>query len=186
MPRQRLVGDLVVAGSADGYVYALRATDGALAWKFLAARALSYSSYDGSISSRWPVGSSVLHYKGSIYAIAGHHSSLEDGFWVWRLNPVTGAIEGRTNMMTTPDDYRKFNETNYGKTRRLRGLLIGTGDTVVHRGDAIDLGLSQDKWVSRQDVAEDLGIPFHKQQQPTVYARQLLLSCQRNELWSWI
>ena len=174
-----VVGDLVVTGSYDGWVYALRAEDGRLAWRFLAARANSFATEDSSLASRWPVGASVLLYKGSLYAIAGRHSSVDDGMWVWRLDPATGEPRGHTRIHTDPEAYGPHNETNFGGNRRSRDLLLGAGDQVMHRREAIDLALTAGVWVTERAVADDLGVPFVEPARPVVQARQHLLNTRR-------
>ncbi|MCK4277319.1 MAG: PQQ-binding-like beta-propeller repeat protein, partial [Phycisphaerae bacterium] len=61
----------VLFGSADGWVYCLRASDGALAWRFCAAptdqRLMSFEQ----LESVWPVHGSVLVDKGVAYFTAG-------------------------------------------------------------------------------------------------------------------
>ena len=57
------VNGLVVFGSADGYVYALRADDGSLAWRFRAAPVDQRMMAWEQIESAWPVHGSVLVVK---------------------------------------------------------------------------------------------------------------------------
>lgn len=82
----------VLFGSADGYVYSLRASDGALAWKFLAApadrRLISYEQ----IESVWPVHGSVLVKNDVLYCVAGRSMFIDGGMRLWRLNPLTGDV----------------------------------------------------------------------------------------------
>ena len=81
---------LVLFGSADGYVYALRATDGALAWRFRAApmdrRMVAYDQ----VESAWRVHGSVLVVDGVLYCTAGRNMYLDGGIRFLRLDPVTG------------------------------------------------------------------------------------------------
>ena len=53
-------GSLVLFGSADGWVYCLRAADGAEAWRFLAAPYDRRIAAFGQVESAWPVHGSVL------------------------------------------------------------------------------------------------------------------------------
>jgi outer membrane protein assembly factor BamB len=80
----------VLFGSADGWVYCLRASDGALAWRFRAAPAeLRLMSYE-QIESVWPVSGSVLIQNGVAYALAGRSMFLDGGMRLLRLDPLTG------------------------------------------------------------------------------------------------
>jgi len=77
-------------GSADGYVYCLRASDGTLAWRFRAApydqRLMSY----GQLESVWPVHGSVLIRNDVAYIVAGRSMFLDGGLTLYRLDPRTG------------------------------------------------------------------------------------------------
>lgn len=83
---------LAIFGSADGCVYCLRASDGALVWRFRAApydqRLISY----GRVESVWPVHGSVLVHKGQVYCMAGRSTFLDGGLRFCRLDAVTGAL----------------------------------------------------------------------------------------------
>ncbi|MCU0913844.1 MAG: PQQ-binding-like beta-propeller repeat protein [Planctomycetes bacterium] len=80
----------VLFGSADGWVYCLRATDGVLAWRFRAAPAdLRMMAYE-QIESVWPVHGSVLVRDGVLYCVAGRSMFLDGGLRLLRLDPATG------------------------------------------------------------------------------------------------
>jgi len=87
---------LALFGSADGYVYALGAADGRLAWRFRAApvdrRIVAY----GQVESIWPVHGSVLVHDGVLYCTAGRSIFLDGGIRLLRLDPVTGRKLGET------------------------------------------------------------------------------------------
>ncbi len=87
-----LCGDMVLFGSADGRVYCLRKSDGALAWRFLAAphdrRIVSF----GQVESAWPVHGSVLVRGGIAYVAAGRSTYLDGGIRFYGLDPATGRI----------------------------------------------------------------------------------------------
>lgn len=81
---------LAIFGSADGSVYALRARDGRLVWRFRAAPSdLMMGSY-GQPESAWPVHGSVLVEDGVVYFAAGRSSFLDNGIYVYGLDAVTG------------------------------------------------------------------------------------------------
>lgn len=104
----------VFFGSADGYVYCLRATDGALIWRFLAAPTdLRLTSY-GQLESVWPVSGSVLVVSNEVYCVSGRHMYLDGGCHFLALNPTNGVklvervmnnlIPGTTNLLTTLEE----------------------------------------------------------------------------------
>ncbi len=80
----------VLFGSSDGWVYCLRASDGALAWRFrVAPHDLRLMSYE-QLESVWPVSGSVLIQDGVAYALAGRSMFLDGGMRLLRLDPLTG------------------------------------------------------------------------------------------------
>jgi len=80
----------VLCGCADGYVYCLRAADGQLMWRFLAApqdqRMVAYER----VESVWPVSGSVLVQDGILYCVAGRSMFLDGGLSLLRLDAKTG------------------------------------------------------------------------------------------------
>jgi len=89
---------MALFGSADGYVYCVRAADGKLAWRFRAApqdrRIVSY----GQLESVWPVHGSVLVLGDIVYFAAGRSSYLDGGMYLYRLSPRTGKEASSTNI----------------------------------------------------------------------------------------
>ena len=83
---------LVLFGSADGNVTCLRADDGALVWRFLAAPSdLRIGCFD-QIESVWPVHGSVLVRDGVAYVTAGRSTYLDGGIRLYGLDPRTGEL----------------------------------------------------------------------------------------------
>jgi outer membrane protein assembly factor BamB len=87
-----VVGGLCLFGCHDGFVYGLRAADGALAWRFNAAPEHRRIVSGEQVESPWPVFGAVLVYEGTAYATAGHYSALEGGLHFWGLDPAGGAV----------------------------------------------------------------------------------------------
>jgi outer membrane protein assembly factor BamB len=86
----------VVFGSADGWVYCLRASDGALAWRFRAAPFDQRIVSIGQVESAWPVPGSVLVQDGVAQCIAGRSSYLDGGIRLCRLDAATGRLLSET------------------------------------------------------------------------------------------
>ena len=83
---------LALFGSADGYIYCLRISDGAQVWRFLAApHKLNAVAFD-QLESVWPVHGSVLVKNGVAYAAAGRCSYLDGGIMLYGLEPATGKV----------------------------------------------------------------------------------------------
>jgi len=80
----------VLFGSADGWVYCLRAADGVLVWRFRAAPAdLRMMAYE-QVESVWPVHGSVLVRDDILHCVAGRSMFLDGGLRLLRLDPATG------------------------------------------------------------------------------------------------
>jgi len=87
---------LCLFGCRDGYVYCLRASDGALVWRFLAApEDRQIIAYD-QLESAWPVHGNILIEDGSAYFVAGRCSYLGKGLVMYRLDPSTGKVENKS------------------------------------------------------------------------------------------
>ena len=90
---------LVLLGAADGYVYALRADDGALAWRFRAAPVDQRMMVGERLESAWPVHGSVLVREEAdgqaiVYCTAGRSIFLDGGIRFVRLEASTGKLIG--------------------------------------------------------------------------------------------
>ena len=69
----------VLFGSADGWVYCLRAADGQLAWRFRAAPSDERMTAFEQVESVWPVPGNVLVQDGVAYCVAGRSMFLDGG-----------------------------------------------------------------------------------------------------------
>ncbi|MBT3201836.1 MAG: PQQ-binding-like beta-propeller repeat protein [Phycisphaerales bacterium] len=83
---------MAIFGSADGWVYCLRLSDGALVWKFLAARADVKAVAMEQVESLWPVHGSVMILNDIAYFGAGRSTWIDSGIDMYGLDPVTGKI----------------------------------------------------------------------------------------------
>ncbi len=80
----------VFFGGKDGWVYCLRANDGALVWRFQAApNARKHGAFE-QIESVWPVHGSVLVENGVVSLVAGRSVFLDGGLRFLRLDATTG------------------------------------------------------------------------------------------------
>ncbi|MBI4658653.1 MAG: PQQ-binding-like beta-propeller repeat protein [Verrucomicrobia bacterium] len=80
----------VVFGCADGWVYCLRASDGALIWRFQAALGDRRLMAHEQLESVWPVHGSVLVENGVASLVAGRSVFLDGGMRFFRLEVATG------------------------------------------------------------------------------------------------
>ncbi len=84
-------------GSRDGWVYCLRATDGALLWRFKALPDRLICAYE-HLESVWPVSGSILLHQDVAYFVAGRNSFLDGGLFLFGLDPKTGRVVHRRNL----------------------------------------------------------------------------------------
>jgi len=95
-PKGGTTNSLCLFGSADGWVYCLRASDGVLAWRFRAAPTDQRLMAFEQLESVWPVPGSVLVQDGVAYCVAGRSMFLDGGLRLWRLDPETGDVLSET------------------------------------------------------------------------------------------
>lgn len=105
----------VLFGCADGWIYCLRASDGALAWRFRGAPRGRRIVACGQLESAWPVHGSVLVHGGVVYFAVGRSSYLEGGIHLCRLDERTGQLLSETTI----DD--RDPETGYQRKGVVRG-----------------------------------------------------------------
>ena len=85
-------GGLALFGSADGWLYCLRAADGELAWRLRAAPEDRRIVVRGQLESLWPVHGSVLLQNGTALFAAGRHSEVDGGILLYAAEPATGKV----------------------------------------------------------------------------------------------
>ena len=104
--------DLVLFGSDDGFVYALRATDGKLLWKRRGGPAEEWLLARGEMISRWPIRTGVLVEAGIAYFGAGifPHEDVylyavrpRDGSLIWQRDNISESDAGRNDL--SPQGY---------------------------------------------------------------------------------
>ncbi len=132
----------VLFGSADGWVYCLRAADGALAWRFRAApvdrRLVAYEQ----LESAWPVSGSVLVEKGVLYCVAGRSAFLDGGLRLLRLDPSSGRKLSETVLDDRdPETGKNLQVHVQGQDMpvALPDVLSSDGQSIYMRAQAFDL-----------------------------------------------
>ncbi|MCH7990144.1 MAG: PQQ-binding-like beta-propeller repeat protein, partial [Planctomycetes bacterium] len=132
---------MALFGSADGWVYALRAVDGELVWRFRAAPDEKLTFVNGQLESVWPVHGSLIVQQDKLIVPAGRSSYLDDGIHVYRLDVLSGKMLSDT-VMYSPDP-KTGKQPADKDTRDMRGLLsdilVAEGDNVYMRHVKLDL-----------------------------------------------
>ncbi len=82
---------MLLFGSRDGWLHCVRASDGALSWRFRDLPDRLICAFD-RLESAWPVHGSVLVTNGTAYFCAGRSSYLDGGLFVYGLDPASGRL----------------------------------------------------------------------------------------------
>ena len=129
-----LYKDMVLFGSADGWVYCLRANDGQLAWRLRIAPDNRLISSFGQLESAWPVHGSVLVQNDKLYAAAGRVSYLDGGIYLYQVNPYQGTILSQKQIHhidpATNTQTGKEVRGSFDMEGTLCDLLVGDGESV--------------------------------------------------------
>jgi outer membrane protein assembly factor BamB len=119
---------LVLFGSADGYVYALRAGDGTLVWRFRAAPLDRRMMAWEQLESSWPVHGSVLVHNDVLYCTAGRNMYIDGGIRFLRLDPVTGRLLSETVMDDKDPETREDMHLAYLKKTQGNNMPVAHTD----------------------------------------------------------
>jgi len=91
-----------VFGGRDGWVYCLRAADGALVWKYMVAPSHRSIVAFGQLESSWPIYGAVPVVGGTVVAAAGHTPLADGGISVVGLDLTTGAVKWQSSISHLP------------------------------------------------------------------------------------
>jgi len=140
---------LVLFGSADGYVYCLRASDGQLVWRFRAARDDRRIVAYGQLESVWPVHGSVLIQEGIVYFAAGRSSFLDGGIYLYGLDLKTGIkLSARCINSRNPETGEEPQKgiQDFNMPGALPDILSSNGKSIYMRHTRFDLeGVRQEE-----------------------------------------
>ena len=123
----------VYFGSADGYVYCLRASDGAVAWRFLAATADRRTVSFEQVESVWPVHGSVLIRDDALYFVAGRSMFLDGGLRFWKLEPKSGDVLSENKL----GEIEKETGKNIQEFVSWLNMPVGLPDVLSSDGDYV-------------------------------------------------
>jgi len=149
---------MVLFGCRDGSVYCLRATDGALVWRFRAApdgrRVVSFEQ----VESVWPVQGSVLVQGGVVYFAAGRSSFLDGGILVYALDAKTGKVLHHHRLEGPWPDVTKDVGRPFAMEGALPDLLVSDGVDLYMQRIKFDAKLNRLETPRESDLGElDMG-----------------------------
>ncbi len=103
-------GDLVLFGSDDGKVNCLRLHSGQVVWSFLCAPKHLMNVAHDRLASVWPVHGSVLVLDGVAYCAAGRSTWVDDGIYLYALDPETGGVLHTYHFKSTTPEFEQNKE----------------------------------------------------------------------------
>jgi len=125
---------LVLLGSADGWAYCLRADDGTLVWRFLAAPYDRRIASCDQVESAWPVHGSVLVRDGIAYVAAGRSTYLDGGIRLYGLDPATGKVLHQGTLSGPfPDGKAVPRDVAFFVRGANSDVLVSEGDAIYMR-----------------------------------------------------
>ena len=150
-------------GSADGWVYCLRASDGVVAWRFRAApKDLRLTAFE-QLESVWPVHGNVLIRDDVLYCVAGRSMFLDGGMRMLRLDPKTGKKLSET-ILDDRDPETGRNLQVYVKGLNmpvaLPDILSSDGQYVYMRSQRFDMQ-GKRRQIAPRDASEQTGEGAH-------------------------
>ena len=123
----------VLFGSADGWVYCLRASDGELAWRFRGApidrRLMAFEQ----LESVWPIHGSVLTLPDEVWFTAGRSNFLDGGLRLIRLNSKTGELISETAI----DHLDPESGANLQERLKILNMPVGLTDILSSDGSSV-------------------------------------------------
>jgi hypothetical protein len=124
-----------IFGSMDGWVYALRASDGALAWRYRAAPVDRRHMALEQLESVWPVHGSALVEKDAVHVVAGRSAFMDGGLRYVRLDAKTGRKLGETVL----DDKDPESGGNLQERVKILQMPVGLADILSSDGKQVFL-----------------------------------------------
>jgi len=130
---------MVLFGSRDGCVYCLRASDGALVWRFRPVAEDRRLMAQEQIESVWPVHGSILIRDGEAWFVAGRSEFLDGGLHIFRLKPETGEVLSHATFDGKAPDGRVLTGAEEKRLVGLPDVLSASEDRIFMRAGVIRL-----------------------------------------------
>jgi outer membrane protein assembly factor BamB len=141
---------MVVFGSADGWVYCVRAADGRLVWRFGAAPQERFIGAFGQLESAWPVHGSVLIQDDIAYFAAGRSSHLDGGIYLYGVEALSGELRCRTKLQGPHYDVGNISQNYQLPMGALPDILQGDSRLIYMRNLTFNRKLEEQDLPPRQ------------------------------------
>lgn len=138
---------LCLFGTRTGWVYALRMSDGALAWRRRLAPAERRLVQFGQPESPWPVPGSVLVSEGTAFAAAGIHPLADGGLRAFAFDPTTGDLKWTRTLTDMEYEKRGGLHMRAGLEQDYFDLLVKDGARVALSRWSLDPATGQDEFL---------------------------------------
>jgi outer membrane protein assembly factor BamB len=157
-----IYGDLALFGCTDGWVYCLRASDGALVWKLLASPGERLLTAFEQVESVWPVHGSILIHNDIAHFMVGRSIFLDGGLRLLRVNPVSGEILSESPLTDEDPAGRKIQDyiNILNMPVGLPDILSTDGKHIFMRSQIFDMNGERPR-IDRVDVKEQIGDDAH-------------------------
>ena len=137
----------VYFGCRDGWLYCLRATDGALVWRRRIAPAERRIIAFGRLESPVPVYGTVVVLNNAVYCSAGRTSELDGGIQVCAVDAASGKLLWRSSVpRSVMTGKQKLDRRRLAEQGALGDLLRSDGQYVYMRGWRFDLKTGTKKY----------------------------------------
>ena len=143
-----IYGQMAIFGCRNGYVYALRISDGELVWRFRGAPVDRRTVVRDRLESVWPIHGSTLIVNGTVYFSAGHTSYLDGGIRLYGLDAKSGRVKYSTTLSSDGDS----------RDGALPDVLISDGQNITMRQKRYDLSLQPGKGPMMATIIANTGL----------------------------
>ena len=126
-----IAGPSLLFGSADGWLYHLRTSDGELVWKRRIAQADLSLFVRSQPESVWPLSGSVLVQDGKVYCVAGRSAFLDGGLRLAVVDAATGELLFDNRM----DDRDPHDGENMQQHIALQNMPVALPDLLSGDGE---------------------------------------------------
>jgi outer membrane protein assembly factor BamB len=150
-------GNMVLFGSADGWIYCLREADGALVWRYRGAPEERAIVVRGQLESAWPIHGSVLVENGAVIVSAGRSSYIDRGIFITRLDPATGKKLSETRMDSLDPETGKQPPGGVDLRGVLNDILSASSGSVYMRHLKLDFETGNDLAIGEPHLFAPMG-----------------------------